>query len=183
MYPRHLPLVFHEMTVIPVIVEQHAEEAAFLWMLRDAAVRAPHYRLKDLAKLDNRVEAHIDGLRIAGEEGWRLCKEGLQSGEAGEVFAAAVLAFEEQNGERIDKLVTVARQSDKAFRGLVSALGWIPHADLQEVLPQLLSANALIYRRLGISACAIQRKDPGDALISALKDPDSKLRLIVKVSG
>ncbi|MGH8582495.1 MAG: TIGR02270 family protein, partial [Gammaproteobacteria bacterium] len=124
--------------VISVIVEQHAEEAAFLWILRDAAVRAPHYRLKDLAKLDNRVEAHIDGLRIAGEEGWRLCQEGLRIGEAGEVFAAAMLAFEERNGERIDKLVTVARQSDEAFRGLVSALGWIPHADLQEVLPQLL---------------------------------------------
>lgn len=161
--------------VISAIVEQHAEEAAFLWILRDAAVRAPHYRLKDLAKLDNRVEAHIDGLRIAGEEGWRLCKEGLQSGEAGEVFAA-VLAFEEQNGERIDTLVTAARQSDKAFRGLVSALGWIPHADLHEVLLQLLTANSLFYRRLGISACAIQRKDPGDALISALKDPASKLK-------
>lgn len=112
--------------VISAIVEQHAEEAAFLWILRDAAVRAPHYRLKDLAKLDNRVEAHIDGLRIAGEEGWRLCEEGLRIGEAGEVFAAAMLAFEEQNGERIDTLVTVARQSDEAFRGLVSALGWIP---------------------------------------------------------
>jgi hypothetical protein len=57
--------------VIPTIIEQHAEEAAFLWLLRDAAVRAPHYSLKNLADLDNRVEAHLDGLRIAGLEGWR----------------------------------------------------------------------------------------------------------------
>jgi hypothetical protein len=48
--------------VIESIVEQHAEEAAFLWLLRDAAVRAPHYSLKDLADIDERVEAHIDGL-------------------------------------------------------------------------------------------------------------------------
>jgi hypothetical protein len=45
--------------IIPIIVEQHAGEAAFLWLLRDAAVRAPHYSLKDLARLDDRVEAHM----------------------------------------------------------------------------------------------------------------------------
>lgn len=48
---------------IPLIIDQHAEGAAFLWLLRDAAVAAPHYSLKDLAGLDNRVEAHLDGLR------------------------------------------------------------------------------------------------------------------------
>ena len=82
------------MTVIPIIIEQHAEDAAFNWLLRDAAVSEPHYSLDDLAKLDNRVEAHIDGLRIAGDEGWEICKEALSWEEAGEVFVAAVLAFE-----------------------------------------------------------------------------------------
>ena len=43
---------------IPAVVEQHAEEAAFLWILREGAVHAPHYALKDLRKLDLRVEAH-----------------------------------------------------------------------------------------------------------------------------
>jgi hypothetical protein len=35
--------------IIPSVVMQHAEEAAFLWLLRDAAVSAPHYSLADLA--------------------------------------------------------------------------------------------------------------------------------------
>ncbi len=30
-------------TIIESVVEQHAEEAAFLWLQRDVAVRAPHY--------------------------------------------------------------------------------------------------------------------------------------------
>jgi hypothetical protein len=34
--------------IITEIVDQHAEEAAFLWLLRDAAVSAPHYLLADL---------------------------------------------------------------------------------------------------------------------------------------
>jgi hypothetical protein len=39
-----------------------AEEAAFLWLLRSNAIRQPHCALKDLAKLDDRFEAHLDGL-------------------------------------------------------------------------------------------------------------------------
>ena len=69
--------VYHIMPIIPVIIEQHAEEASFLWLLRDSAVNESHYSLSDLANLDNRVEAHLDGLRIAGDEGWETCKETL----------------------------------------------------------------------------------------------------------
>jgi len=47
------------MTIILDIVSQHAEEAAFLWLLRSNAIYQPHYALKDLAKLDDRVEAHL----------------------------------------------------------------------------------------------------------------------------
>jgi hypothetical protein len=60
------PAIVHE------VVTQHAEEASFLWLLRHAAVSQPHYSLADLSKLDNRVEAHLDGLRVAGESGWNV---------------------------------------------------------------------------------------------------------------
>ena len=93
------------------MIEQHAEEAAFLWMLRDAAVDAPHYSLADLAHLDDRVEAHIDGLRIAGEAGWEICKEALGREEAGEVFAAAVLAYESGDANRIQTVLSVGSGS------------------------------------------------------------------------
>ncbi len=63
--------------IIEDIITQHAEDAAFLWFLRDSAVHEPHYSRKDLAELDNRVEAHLDGLRIAGDPGWEICKEAL----------------------------------------------------------------------------------------------------------
>lgn len=79
--------------IIADIVSQHVEEAAFLWLLRSNATRQPHYALKDLAKLDERVEAHLDGLRVAGEPGWELCLAALDNEEAGEVFAASVMAF------------------------------------------------------------------------------------------
>jgi len=79
--------------IIEEVVTQHAEETAFLWLLRDGAIYAPHYSLVDLAQLDARVDAHLDGLRIAGDVGWELCKEAMSQEEAGEIFAAAILAF------------------------------------------------------------------------------------------
>ena len=50
--------------IVHEVVSQHAEEASFLWLLRHGAVSQPHYSIADLSKLDNRVEAHLDGLRI-----------------------------------------------------------------------------------------------------------------------
>lgn len=63
-------------TVITEIVSQHAEEAAFLWLLRSNAIRQPHYALKDLVKLDERVEAHLDAVPATGHLiGDPLCME------------------------------------------------------------------------------------------------------------
>ncbi|GMV49639.1 MAG: hypothetical protein DYH04_11550 [Nitrospira sp. NTP2] len=60
--------------IIGGIIHQHAEEVAVLWLLRSNAIHAPHYALKDLAKVDERIEAHLNGLRIAGDAGWEICK-------------------------------------------------------------------------------------------------------------
>src|SRR5436309_2753626 len=113
--------------IIVKVVSQHAEEAAFLWLLRDTAVGAPHYKLWELAKLDDRVEAHINGLRVAGKPGWEITQTALVDiGEAGEVFAAGVLAFESGVPERIQQVIEVGTATLEAARGLISALGWLP---------------------------------------------------------
>jgi uncharacterized protein (TIGR02270 family) len=163
-------------SVIPAVIEQHAEEAAFLWILRDAAVYAPHYSLSDLAHLDDRVEAHIDGLRIAGEASWEICKEALGHEEAGELFAAAVLAYESGDEDRIQTVLETGVASLETFDGLVSALGWLPYQLADFHIKNLLSASSPDLRRVGIAASAVHRKDLGQPLIAALSDPDPLLR-------
>src|SRR5579862_5364261 len=83
------------------VVTEHAEDAAFLWFSRDRAVRAPHYYLKDLVRLDERVEANVDGLRVAGATGWKVAAEAMKQEGPGELFAAAVLAFESRDPGKI----------------------------------------------------------------------------------
>ena len=55
------------MLVNSEVIAEHAEESAFLWTMRHQAVGAPQDALKDLAALDDRNDAHLAGLRIAGE--------------------------------------------------------------------------------------------------------------------
>src|SRR5215471_1933530 len=90
------------MLVNETILTKHAEDAAFLWLLRDDAVRSNHYTHGELARLDSRVDAHLDGLAIARDAGWEICRSQLlEYPEAGEVFAAAVLALHPYHDARV----------------------------------------------------------------------------------
>lgn len=162
--------------IVHPIVTQHAEESAFLWVLRNNAICASHYALKDLAKSDNRIDAHLDGLRIAGGSGWELCAEVLASGEAGEVFAAAVMAFESGDAQRIQTVLDVAVTSADLARGAVSALGWLPYSQAEPRIRALLHSDDPKIRRIGLAASAVHRVDPGAALSAALNDADLNLK-------
>lgn len=159
-----------------VVLLQHADHASFLWGLRADAVTAPHYRLADLAKLDSRLEANIDGLRIAGEEGWQLCAKELAWEEPGEVFAAAVLAVESGDLSKIQSVLKVATKSLELSKGFISALGWIEYTQAEPYIKTLCASLAAVERRIGIAASAIDRKDPRHYLTEALSDPDPLLR-------
>jgi uncharacterized protein (TIGR02270 family) len=162
--------------IIAHVIEQHAEEAAFLWLLRDAAVGEPHYALADLTALDERVEAHLDGLKIAGSAGWDICVDELKFEEAGELFTATVLAFGSNEMTRIQLVLDTARQSPELARGLISALGWLPYEMIAQRVEQLARAESSALRCIGIAAMAVHRQDPGDLLTRAIDTDDPKLR-------
>lgn len=163
--------------MIPAIVERHAEDAAFLWLRRENAVHAPHFRLAHLVELDERVEAHVDGLRLAGEHGWRAAEAQLHFREPGEVFTAALLAFARGDAERIVRVLELAEGDPLLARATASALGWSDEATLRGIsLDWLTNAQSPALRRVGLAAYAIRRLDPGAALAGALHDPAPGLR-------
>src|SRR3569623_1592094 len=159
-----------------VILDQHAEEAAFLWLQRDRAVTAPHYTLDDLARLDERVEAHLDGLRVAGEDGWAIAHKQLAFKKPGEVFAATALAFDSGDARRIQAVLDVALTKPPLARALVSALGWLPtKSAIERVEPMLADKNPAL-RRVAIAAAAAHRHHPRARLVESLRDADPALR-------
>ena len=164
------------MSSVTEIINQHSEESAFLWILRNAAIHAPHYNLKDLAHLENRLEAHLDGLRIAGDDGWSLCKQALAFEEPGEVFAATVMALESGDPERLDIALLAGTVSDETLPGFISALGWLPYELIQPFTQTLLASQSPQRRLIGISARSLHRRDPGHFLADAVNDPDPRLQ-------
>lgn len=83
--------------VLKEIVRQHAEMAAFLWTVYDRHLLNPdeNPEMDDerLARLIERLEAHLDGLRVAGDAGQRIAEERYaEYPEAGELFVLRMLS-------------------------------------------------------------------------------------------
>jgi uncharacterized protein (TIGR02270 family) len=152
------------------VVTQHAEDAAFLWVLRDRAIRAPHYYLKDLVRLDERVEANVDGVRVAGSSGWDLAAKAMAQELPGEIFAAAVLAFESKTAARIDAVLKASMVDPTLARPVISALGWMRLEDAKPSLESLIGAEKAELRTIAIGGYAAHRVDPGEPLRRAVSD-------------
>jgi uncharacterized protein (TIGR02270 family) len=162
--------------VLHHIVALHAEDAAFLWLVRDRAARAPHYKLRDLARLDDRLQAHTDGLRIAGEAGWELAEAQLESKEPGEMFAAMVLALEMEHCDRATGLLELAETAPSMRRGLGLAFAWLPWRSLQSVARKWLDSGSPILRWAGLMCHAAHGADPEHALPAAMDGDNEMVR-------
>jgi uncharacterized protein (TIGR02270 family) len=158
------------------VLVRHAEELAFLWTTRARAVGEPHYSLQDLARLDERVEAHLDGLLVAGPSGWSLCKARLANAGPGVVFALTVLAFGVGDRKWMRDAVQAGCASPDLWPGLASGIAWIEYAKVAEWIEVLLKAGSPEYRALGIAVSAMHRADAGATLATALRDASPQVR-------
>jgi uncharacterized protein (TIGR02270 family) len=160
------------MNTVPIVLDLHAEEAGFLAILRDYALRAPHYDLDDLSKLDERLEAHLDGLRIAGSSGLETLLTQLGPHAIGEVFASVVLAFEAGNAEVLSRPSEHMRSAVETERGYLMALSWLDWERVSPWIERMLASPEPLFRRLGLAACGMHRHDPGPALLAGLAHAD-----------
>jgi uncharacterized protein (TIGR02270 family) len=173
---------------VPAMIDQHSENAASLWLIRDNAVRASSFRLADLVKLDERIEANIDGLRIAATRGWSFSLDELDRGGAGEFFIAGILSVESENPSGLDQIIDrayarAAMTMDEPYhpaadpwRGLVSALAWAHQAPTVSAVGRLLDTPRPRTRWLAVAACGARRMVRQQGLEAALADPEALVR-------
>jgi uncharacterized protein (TIGR02270 family) len=157
-------------------VREHAENAAFDWLLRDQAVVDPAYYLHEIDELEEYVEAHLDGLRIAGDAGLDAVRVQLEEqGEAGEVFVAATSALEREAAADFDAALEIAESDLDASRGLVAALAWQPAARAEPWVRELL-ASGPEARRVGLRAAAAQALPLGNEIYESVSADAPALR-------
>jgi uncharacterized protein (TIGR02270 family) len=152
--------------IVPTVIAVHAEDAAMLHAMRTVLARAPHVKLDHLRRFDDRLEAHVDGLLIAGDVGWTHCAGALESPKNGAVFVAVVHTMAAQRSNNVDtgrftRLLALSEALSQCRPGLLSALGWLAPEQLRGVVAQLLKSGNAFHRTVGIAACAMHRVDPG----------------------
>ncbi len=149
-----------------------------LWLQRDRAVVAPHYNLQSLSELDERLEAHLDGLRVAGEAGpQRAWQEFMDHPEPGETFTAGVLTFESGDPQQIELLLATVAGRVELVRPLISAIGWLMPSDVALAMNVLQSLPDPTAIWVAIGGSAVRRQNPGSKVFArALQHENSTVR-------
>jgi uncharacterized protein (TIGR02270 family) len=118
--------------MIPVwwqsILEEHFEELQMLGELRRGALGDPDYTREDLRELDERLEAHVDALVLAGERSHPMLLEGLEADEWSVAFAAAwaLLRFRDPSiTQRVmDAFLAAPEETRDGFREAFQLVPW-----------------------------------------------------------
>jgi uncharacterized protein (TIGR02270 family) len=160
------------------VVQLHVEEAAILRRQRTHLARAPHIRLHLLARHDERIVAHLDGVAVAGQSGRELVYQAALEPGLGPAFSAAAIALACGDHEALKRLLEMGESDADVWRGIASALGWTPAQDLRGVTRDLLQSRSPHSIALGLAACAMHGVDPGASLGAALASPDGGWRRV-----
>ncbi len=172
------------MPVLASVLAQHADEAPFLWLLRDQLTRMPGVGLYDLVKVDRRLRHNLDGLHLAGQKGLDACLEALETGEAGECFTAFAVLLDHDDQSKLFTLIDLVYEDPERSRAISSALAWISFDKVKSFLQKLIMSEDLNLSRLGLSGFALHRKDPGQQLNTlAARETSPGLARVLKASG
>lgn len=161
--------------ILPVVM-QHVDDAASLRQLRSVMLRAPHVQLHRLARLDERLLAHLDGVEQAGPVALEMLMQELASPSVGAVFALSVAAIRSQDSSLLTKLVALVGALPEMEPAWLSALGWVSAQDLKGTVRALLGSKVAAHRVWGLTGCAMHQVDPGPLLVQALRDVDESVR-------
>ncbi|TIS61003.1 MAG: hypothetical protein E5W93_09300 [Mesorhizobium sp.] len=171
------PPIAAQEQIVPDIVRQHVEQAAFLWAQRDmlAAQKPPDE--KAIVGIDRRLEANLDGVRVAGAAAWPFIIAAYDDfPERGELFLYGWTAIEQTDGRRILEAVELGRTRDDEVHGLVGALAWHDAKAIGPLVRNWITSEDGFKRYLAVAACLEHGVDPKDLLVRLVRDPDMRVR-------
>ncbi len=145
------------------VMEEHLEEACFLWTQWEAALDAPDYTLGELAGLEEqRLAAHLDALVLGGDEVAEALLLPALSGDEADAAVAAGLALAALG--RVDAVLEAlgaVTELTQGALGLRRALELCATARVEDGLRELAAAGAPLGRALALEALAFHGVDLG----------------------
>ncbi len=76
-----------------------------MWLQRQQAVEELHYSFTDLVSLDNRLNANLENMHVAGVHGLLLFDEMIEAEDEGAMFGKALMVIEQGNFKALGQLV------------------------------------------------------------------------------
>lgn len=104
------------------LVAEHIEDVAFLYQHRLVCLAAPSAAWDEVAPIEDRLSAHVDGIASSGQLGLRVAVEAA-SGDPGELFAAVSSTCRSRHAAGLGEILQkFDSESPAALRALTNAL-------------------------------------------------------------
>src|SRR5215213_3636976 len=117
------------------LLTRHFEKLEFLLSQRVIALRSTTHRLENLYDLEERIDAHLDGLILGDDEAIPLLKEALAGDEPGAAGAAALVLLWLQQPDAAKLVADALKGASGAKAGAIS---WaLCHAPSEKLSKQL----------------------------------------------
>lgn len=128
---------------IPGIAEQHYEELQFLWTQRRNALRSAAYTMREMSRLEERIEAHVQGLLVLGEHLPDFVAPGLVSSDEMAAFAASYALLRSGTAAALQRVrdALLAAEGPR-LEGVREALAHGPARPLIPLLQSLFTSAA-----------------------------------------
>lgn len=163
---------------IPELLAIHLEELEFLWGQRRLALHSPDYFLRDFLHLNERLEAHIQGLLAVPGALADLLLPQLQAAESRDsVFAAACPLLRLANPKLTEQVVEYFQQADATIiPGFRDAFSFAPAGLYVNPLKKILNEGEPLYAAYAATALANLRSlDAGNTTLNRLLSHENPL--------
>jgi uncharacterized protein (TIGR02270 family) len=153
------------------VVEEHFQEAAFLWAQRERALQAEDHSLAEVAEGDEyRLVAHLEGLLHAGPHAAeRLLVPALREGLPGEVAVAALALLASEDLDWAGEVLSALAGTEHPA-ALLGGLALSPHASVDGLLRERFPEWTPEVQALVLETLALRRADP-EALLALMRTP------------
>ncbi|MDH5731000.1 MAG: hypothetical protein OEZ58_18595 [Gammaproteobacteria bacterium] len=137
---------------LPDIIEEHIEEACFLWAHYHSAAYAANYHFEDLKFIEQRMQAHVDGFMLAPTQAKHLALDILTMDSASHFFVCAIICLGAEDDIALFQLLQAIAEEHTFSAGVVDAFAFVDKRLARLAVNKLLQQDDELYQILGLLA-------------------------------